>query len=50
MPRDQITLECAVCSRRNYSASKNRQAQPGRVEYRKYCAHCGRHTLHRETR
>ncbi|MCY3739347.1 MAG: 50S ribosomal protein L33 [Gemmatimonadaceae bacterium] len=50
MPRHRITLECEVCSRRNYSATKNRRAHPDRVEYRKYCAHCGRQTLHRETR
>ena len=49
MPRHRITLECEVCSRRNYSATKARD-HTGRVEYRKYCAHCGRQTLHRETR
>ncbi|MFP6591707.1 MAG: 50S ribosomal protein L33 [Candidatus Latescibacterota bacterium] len=50
MPRDRITLECEVCSRRNYTVTKSRDKQASRLERRKYCAHCGQHTLHRETR
>ncbi|MBI2503936.1 MAG: 50S ribosomal protein L33 [Candidatus Latescibacteria bacterium] len=50
MPREQITLECADCSRRNYSATKNRRAHPGRVEFKKYCRFCRKHTAHKETR
>jgi len=50
MPREQITLECAECSRRNYTCTKNRRTHPGRVEYRKYCRFCRKHTPHKETR
>jgi large subunit ribosomal protein L33 len=50
MPREQITLECGECSRRNYTATKNRRTHPGRVEYRKYCRFCRKHMPHKETR
>ncbi|HIG52985.1 MAG TPA: 50S ribosomal protein L33 [Candidatus Latescibacteria bacterium] len=50
MPRDQISLECETCSRRNYTTTKNRRNQPGRVEYKKYCRFCHKHTAHKETR
>ena len=35
--RDIITLECTDCKRRNYSTTKNKKKQTGRVEYRKFC-------------
>lgn len=50
MPREQITLECEGCSRRNYTATKNRRTQPSRVEYKKYCRFCRKHHVHKETR
>ena len=48
--RDIITLECSTCKRRNYSATKNKKLQTGRVEYKKYCKWCKTHTVHKETR
>jgi large subunit ribosomal protein L33 len=48
--RDIITLECTECKRRNYSTTKNKKKQSGRVEYRKFCPHCSKHTQHKETR
>ncbi len=48
--RDIITLECIDCKRRNYSTTKNKKKQTGRVEYKKFCRHCGKHTTHKETR
>ncbi|MBB31566.1 MAG: 50S ribosomal protein L33 [Gemmatimonadetes bacterium] len=50
MPRDLITLACSDCSRRNYSTDKNRRLHPDRVEFKKYCRFCRKHTLHRESR
>jgi large subunit ribosomal protein L33 len=50
MPRDQITLECEVCSQQNYTTTKNRRSQPSRVEYKKYCRFCHKHTAHKEAR
>lgn len=48
--RDRIILACAECKRRNYTGDKNKKLHPDRVEFRKYCSHCRKHTLHKETR
>ncbi|MBD3410420.1 MAG: 50S ribosomal protein L33 [Ignavibacteriales bacterium] len=48
--RDTITLECGECKRRNYTTTKNKRNQPGRVEYKKYCRWCKKHTPHKETK
>ncbi len=48
--RDIITLECTVCKHRNYTGTKNKRKQSGRVEYKKYCRFCNKHTSHKETR
>jgi large subunit ribosomal protein L33 len=48
--RDIITLACSECKRRNYSSSKNKRLHPDRVEYKKFCPFCRKHTLHKETR
>ncbi|AZR14885.1 MULTISPECIES: 50S ribosomal protein L33 [Lactobacillus] len=45
----KAALACSVCGSRNYSitASKNRTQ---RLELQKFCKHCGKKTLHKETR
>jgi large subunit ribosomal protein L33 len=48
--RTVITLACSECRRRNYTTSKNKKNDPNRLERRKYCRWCRRHTIHRETR
>ncbi len=48
--RDQITLACNDCKRRNYTATKNKRKHPDRVEFKKFCPFCRKHTLHKETR
>ena len=48
--RDIITLECTDCKRRNYSTTKNKKKQTGRVEYKKYCPWCKKRTPHKETK
>ena len=48
--REIITLECSKCKQRNYSTTKNKKNQTGRVEYKKYCPFCNEHTPHKETR
>ncbi|MBM3329327.1 MAG: 50S ribosomal protein L33 [Calditrichaeota bacterium] len=50
MPRDIIILACNECKRRNYTNTKNKRKQSGRVEYKKFCPHCNQRTTHRETR
>jgi large subunit ribosomal protein L33 len=48
--REIIILACGECKRRNYSTTKNRRKQSGRVEYKKHCPFCNRHTVHKEAR
>ncbi|UCF65223.1 MAG: 50S ribosomal protein L33 [bacterium] len=48
--RDIITLECTECKQRNYTTTKNKRLHPQRVEYKKFCRFCNKHTNHKETR
>lgn len=48
--REIIFLACPQCRRRNYTTTKNRKNDPGRLERKKYCPYCRTHTLHRETK
>jgi large subunit ribosomal protein L33 len=48
--RDQVILACNDCKRRNYITKKNKRLHPDRVEHRKFCSACRKHTLHKETR
>ncbi|WP_205094486.1 50S ribosomal protein L33 [Thalassobacillus pellis] len=48
--RRKVILACTECSSRNYSSYKNTASQSGRLEVRKFCKRCGKHTLHRETK
>jgi large subunit ribosomal protein L33 len=48
--RDKMTLACSECKQRNYQGNKNRKLHPDRVEYKKFCPFCRKHTPHKETR
>lgn len=48
--REDIKLECTECKRINYRYSKNKKTHPGRLEVKKYCAHCDKRTIHKESR
>ncbi len=48
MPREIITLACTECKRKNYTTTKNKRKHTDRLELRKYCKFCRKHTLHRE--
>ena len=48
--RPKITMACADCKHRNYITKKNRRNDPDRLELKKFCPNCGKHTAHRETR
>jgi large subunit ribosomal protein L33 len=48
--RPKITMACQVCKERNYITRKNRRNDPDRMELKKFCSRCGKHTAHRETR
>jgi len=43
-----ITMACNECKGRNYTSEKNRKNDTGRLELKKYCPRCRKHTMHRE--
>ncbi|MDZ7860696.1 MAG: 50S ribosomal protein L33 [Candidatus Krumholzibacteriota bacterium] len=48
--RQKVTMACTKCKNRNYQTTKNRRLHPDRLEQKKYCRFCGKHTLHKQTR
>jgi large subunit ribosomal protein L33 len=51
MARELITLACTECKSRNYVSTRNKKIQGSeRLELRKFCAKCGKHMDHRETK
>ena len=48
--RDIILLQCTECKNKNYSTTKNKKNTPDKLQLKKYCRHCRRHTLHKETK
>jgi large subunit ribosomal protein L33 len=48
--RPVVTLACSDCKERNYTTEKNRRNDSGRLEIKKFCPRCRKHTLHRESK
>ncbi len=48
--RVRITLECTECKQRNYTTKKEKRLHPERMETKKYCRFCKKHTNHKETK
>lgn len=48
--RTKIKLECTECKQRNYDTTKEKKKHPDRMETKKYCRFCKKHTLHKETK
>ena len=48
--RTRITLACTECKNRNYDTTKDKKTHPDRMETKKYCRFCKRHTMHKETK
>ncbi len=45
-----IGMACPDCKERNYHTTKNKRNNPDRLELKKYCPRCNKHTAHRETK
>ena len=43
--RVRITLACTECKQRNYNMTKEKKNHPERMETKKYCKFCQRHTI-----
>lgn len=45
-----IKLQCSDCKRINYFTKKNKKAIEEKIELKKFCKWCKKHTLHKETK
>ena len=48
--RVKVTLACTECKQRNYNTKKNKNNTKERLEIKKYCPFCRKHTTHKETK
>ena len=44
--REIITLQCGDCKNRNYTTTKNKKKHSDRLETKKFCNSCRKHTPH----
>ena len=42
---DIITLACEECKRKNYTTTKNKRTHSEKLQLKKYCKFCKKHTL-----
>ena len=47
--RELLALACTVCKNQNYITKRNKINTPEKLTLSKYCRHCRKHTLHKET-
>jgi len=47
---NMIKLECTDCKTINYYSSKNKKKLKDRLEMKKFCKGCKKHTAHKETK
>jgi len=48
--QDIILLKCADCNNKNYSTTKNKKNTTEKLSLKKFCNHCRKHVLHKETK
>ena len=48
--RDKITLAGTECEQRKYPTYKKKKNDTERLELKKYCPFCRKHTVHRESK
>ncbi|MDD3534915.1 MAG: 50S ribosomal protein L33 [Candidatus Cloacimonetes bacterium] len=46
--RDIIILACEDCKNRNYTTTRNKRKHPNRMELKKFCPTCRKHTTHKQ--
>jgi len=45
-----IRLKCSACKRINYYTRKNKKTVERKLELKKYCKFCRKHTTHKEAK
>ncbi|GAB2480121.1 50S ribosomal protein L33 [Alkalibacterium psychrotolerans] len=48
--KKKLALACIECGSRNYTKEVGAKIRTERLEVKKYCRYCKKHTLHRETK
>lgn len=48
--RTDLQLACSECKNRNYQSQKNKNNTTGKLEMKKYCKACRKHTVHKEVK
>jgi len=48
--RVKVVLACTDCKQRNYDNYKNGKTTTERLELKKYCRFCKKHTVHKEAK
>lgn len=43
-----VNLDCTECKRKNYGTTKNKQKTTDKLEFKKFCKACRKHTVHKE--
>ncbi len=47
--REIVTLVCSVCKSQNYMTDRNKLNMEGKLTLKKYCKHCRKVQLHKES-
>ena len=50
MAQKKTALACSECGNRNYQVIPTQMGQTERLKLKKFCKHCQKHTLHKETK
>ena len=45
-----LGIQCKTCKRINYHTRKNKKLVERKLEFKKYCKWCRKHTMHKETK
>jgi len=48
--KNPVQMECVECKNRNYSIFRDTRGNVERLELKKYCRFCRKHTLHKQRR
>lgn len=45
-----IKLQCTTCKRVNYFSKRNKKKVKEKIELKKFCQWCNKHTIHKEAK
>ncbi|HDS08854.1 MAG TPA: 50S ribosomal protein L33 [Firmicutes bacterium] len=50
MPAEIVILLCEICKKKNYTTMRNKKTNKEKLNLKKYCNKCRKHTLHKESK